>query len=58
MFGFICAVLSAVLSAVNVFFGITEIYKPDPNQYWIVFHFSMAWILALTAIEGFIKESK
>ncbi len=54
MFGFICAVLSAV----NVFFGITEIYKPDPNQYWIVFHFSMAWILALNAIEGFIKESK
>ena len=54
MFGFICAILSAV----NVFFGITGIYGPDPNQYWIAFHFSMAWLLALTAIEGFIKESK
>jgi len=54
MFGFICAVLSAV----NVFFGITEIYKPEPNQYWIAFHFSMTWLCALNAIEGFIKESK
>ncbi len=54
MFGFICAILSAV----NVFYGITGIYEPDPNQYWIAFHFSMAWLLALTAIEGFIKESK
>jgi hypothetical protein len=28
MFGFICVVISAA----NVFFGITEIYKPEPNQ--------------------------
>ena len=53
MFGFICAILSAV----NVFFGITEIYEPDPNQYWIAFHFSMAWLLALVTIEYFIDES-
>ena len=54
MFGFICVVLSAV----NVFFGITEIYKPEPNQYWIAFHFSMTWLLALNAIKDIVDESK
>ena len=54
MFGFICAVLSAV----NVFVGITEIYKPEPNQYWIALHLSMAWLVALIAIKDIVSESK
>ena len=54
MFGFICAVLSAV----NVFVGITEIYKPEPNQYWIALNFSVAWLVALTAIKDIVGESK
>ena len=54
MFGFICAVLSAV----NVFVGITEIYKSEPNQYWIALNFSMAWLVALTAIKDIVSESK
>ena len=54
MFGFICAVISAA----NVFFGITGIYEPDPNQYWIALHFSMAWLVALAAIKDIVSESK
>jgi hypothetical protein len=56
MFGFICAVLSAV----NLFFGITGIYEPDPdpNQYWIALNFSMAWLVALAAIKDIVDESK
>jgi len=54
MFGFICVVLSAV----NVFVGITEIYKPEPNQYWIALNLSMAWLLALTAIKDIVGESR
>ena len=54
MFGFICAVLSAV----NLFVGITGIYEPDPNQYWIALNFSMAWLVALTAIKDIVSESK
>ena len=54
MFGFICAVISAV----NVFVGITEIYKPEPNQYWIALNLSMAWLVALAAIKDIVGESK
>ena len=54
MFGFICAVLSAV----NVFVGITEIYKPEPNQVLIALNLYAAWLAALTAIKDFIVESK
>ena len=53
MFGFICAVLSAV----NLFFGITGIYEPDPNQYWIALNFSMAWLVALAAIKDKIGRA-
>ena len=45
-FGFIWAVLSAV----HIFFGITGIYKPEPNQYWIAIHLSLAWLYAFVAI--------
>lgn len=54
MFVFICAVLSAG----HLFFGITGIYKPDPNQYLIALNFSMAWLLALAAIKCIVEESK
>ena len=54
MFGFICVVISAV----NLFFGITGIYEPDPNQYWIALHLSMAWLVALIAIKDIVSESK
>ncbi len=54
MFGFICVVISAV----NLFFGITGIYEPDPNQYWIALNFSAAWLAALAAIKDIVDESK
>ena len=54
MFGLICVVISAA----NVFVGITEIYKPEPNQYWIALNFSVAWLVALTAIKDIVSESK
>ena len=54
MFGLIWVVISAA----NLFFGITEIYKPEPNQYWIALNLSMAWLLALTAIKDIVDESK
>jgi phosphatidylserine synthase len=52
MLGFICATLSAV----NLFFGITGIYKPDPNQYLIALNFSMAWLVALAAIKDILDH--
>ena len=54
MFGFICVVISAV----NLFFGITEIYKPEPNQVLIALNLSAAWLAALTAIKDIVSESK
>jgi hypothetical protein len=54
MFGLICVVISAA----NLFFGITEIYKPEPNQVLIALGLSAAWLAALTAIKDFIEESK
>ena len=54
MFGLIWVVISAA----NLFFGITEIYKPEPNQYWIALNLSVAWLLALTTIKDIVDESK